>query len=60
MKDCGLNQLINGSFYDFSSRFEFSFYFHKYITKIICLSDQEIKGLCLVFDLVPSFVVSVQ
>ena len=28
-----------------------------YANKIICISDHEIKGLCLNFDLVPIYVV---
>ena len=56
----GKNQLIYGSFYNFSSGFEFSIYNHDDGKKIICLSDQEKKGLCLGFNLVPTLVVSVQ
>ena len=53
----GYNELIYGSFYDFSLIFIAFIDNHEYAfdnLHLICISDQVMKGLCLNFNLVSS------
>lgn len=55
----GQNQFIEESSYDFSVFFFAYIYRHAYSNYIICIADNEMKGLCLSFNLVSSGVVYV-